>query len=346
MLFAEILHHEKRILITKLFSFQAFKISSAKMNTLVRNGTVSNTTVTFSEFLHQYPRGVYTAAKTLKQKAIYDLSSHVRRLVDNSSAMIEMQSNEVKNKSFRFLNKISFDTLYAIVKADVSLGLRNALLNFGERQLPQEHLQEFIVTLLLSWNQPDELTPENGFDLYTFIRPAYVVPNTIQVEIWQAYRSNPTLKDSLWASTRRAIAAKLSSDSAEAVMMQSDGCITEGISSNFFVIQDNKLYTAPDDLVLNGLVRKHVLEYCAEEGISVVMECPKVDAIHKWDCCFISSSNRIVIPIHSIRVPERMESACFNEKQCEWIASMALRVRDLLVAAAEPISSSDPELSS
>ena len=43
--------------------------------------------------------------------------------------------------------------------------------------------------------------------------------------------------------------------------------ITEGSRSNIFFLKDETLVTAPDNAVLNGITRKHILEICRENSI-------------------------------------------------------------------------------
>ncbi len=51
-------------------------------------------------------------------------------------------------------------------------------------------------------------------------------------------------------------------NAAEAILVR-DGMITEGTHTNFFAVKDETLYTAPKSrLILEGITRKVVLEFC------------------------------------------------------------------------------------
>lgn len=47
-----------------------------------------------------------------------------------------------------------------------------------------------------------------------------------------------------------------SPDAQEVVLHHGDGTILEGLSSNFFVLRNGVVYTAPDEQVVCGTVRK------------------------------------------------------------------------------------------
>merc|ERR1711862_35621 len=87
-------------------------------------------------------------------------------------------------------------------------------------------------------------------------------------------------------------------------MFDADGGVTEGLQTNFFAAQDGALFTAPDERVLAGTVRKVVLEAAQEHGIPVRFGRPSVHGLATCESCFICSTSRLVKPVQELRVPE------------------------------------------
>lgn len=76
------------------------------------------------------------------------------------------------------------------------------------------------------------------------------------------------------------------------------GRITEGASSNYFVVRDGALYTAPNDaLILPGITREHVLKLAREHGIEVHEKAFSVAELYTANECFLCSSTREIMPV-------------------------------------------------
>jgi branched-chain amino acid aminotransferase len=76
--------------------------------------------------------------------------------------------------------------------------------------------------------------------------------------------------------------------------------ITEGSRSNIFFLKGETLTTAPDNVILNGITRKHVLEICGENKIRVEFACPKADEIKEYDAVFMTGTSPMVLPFYCI----------------------------------------------
>lgn len=86
----------------------------------------------------------------------------------------------------------------------------------------------------------------------------------------------------------------------EALLVNDDNQITEGSRSNIFFLKNDVLYTAPDNLVLNGITRKHILDICGENRIKVVLACVAADSIAEYDAAFMTGTSPMVLPFSSI----------------------------------------------
>jgi hypothetical protein len=125
------------------------------------------------------------------------------------------------------------------------------------------------------------------------------------VELYEYSRASKDVKDSLWIRSREQLELKKSVGVNEIVMYDVQGRITEGLTSNFLVLMQNRLYTAPRGEVLWGTVLNLVIELSRQENIPVVYDYPRLDDIDKWQAGFITSTSRLLMPITELSVPAR-----------------------------------------
>jgi branched-chain amino acid aminotransferase len=83
---------------------------------------------------------------------------------------------------------------------------------------------------------------------------------------------------------------------AEALIVDGDGRIVEGATSNVFFVERGALVTPPEDTgILPGITRGVVLDVARELGIGVTLRAPRVDEV--FDEVFISSSIRELLSV-------------------------------------------------
>ena len=100
---------------------------------------------------------------------------------------------------------------------------------------------------------------------------------------------------------RSEIYNKLLLDGAyEALLVNKKNCITEGSRSNIFFIKDEKLITAPDECVLSGITRKHILGICRGNGIDVKFTCVRSDEASEYQSVFMTGTSPGVLPFYCI----------------------------------------------
>jgi branched-chain amino acid aminotransferase len=86
----------------------------------------------------------------------------------------------------------------------------------------------------------------------------------------------------------------------EALLVNSDNCVTEGSRTNIFFIKGETLITAPEKAVLSGITRKHILEICSEGGINVEFSCVKADKISEYESVIMTGTSPVVLPFYCI----------------------------------------------
>ncbi len=84
----------------------------------------------------------------------------------------------------------------------------------------------------------------------------------------------------------------------EALIVNSEGQVVEGATSNVFARFGQELVTPPESAgILPGITRQLVLEVAERSRIAVSYRCPKLSEISSSDEIFITSSVREVLPI-------------------------------------------------
>jgi branched-chain amino acid aminotransferase len=110
----------------------------------------------------------------------------------------------------------------------------------------------------------------------------------------------------------------------EALLVNENNLITEGSRSNIFFLKGNTLVTAPDNYVLNGITRKHILEICEEQSIKVEKSCVNVKDIADYEAVFITGTSPIVLPF-----------CCIEDKYFNVRVPLLEKLRELYIQKAE-----------
>jgi branched-chain amino acid aminotransferase len=219
------------------------------------------------EACRNLPDGAYTTLRTYKGRKALRLEDHFNRLEDSArQAGVQIELDRVR--------------------------LRQALRQLIGHNSPGGDCRIRVVLDL-------EAAPG---DLYLVREPLKVPhPEAYQTGVaaitTTLHRDNPAAK--LTAFIQHASGVSLPPGVNEALMVDPAGSILEGLSSNFYVLLEGKLWTAGEG-VLAGITRRLVLEEAQAAGIDVHFEAPAVEAIPRLLEAFITSTSRAVLPVVSI----------------------------------------------
>jgi branched-chain amino acid aminotransferase len=86
----------------------------------------------------------------------------------------------------------------------------------------------------------------------------------------------------------------------EALLVNENNQITEGSRSNIFFLKGDTLFTAPDNVILNGITRKHIIEICLENKIEMVFKCVNASELPLFDAVFMTGTSPKVLPFNNI----------------------------------------------
>ena len=140
--------------------------------------------------------------------------------------------------------------------------------------------------------------------LIYYIEPIY--PNEKQYRdgvkgiLFYAERKDPGSKV-INHKLRSSIFHKLILDGGyEALLVNEKGQITEGSRSNIFFLKKDTLFTAPENVILCGITRKHILDICAENNIKVKFSCVNADRLSDYEAVFMTGTSPMVLPFSHI----------------------------------------------
>lgn len=88
----------------------------------------------------------------------------------------------------------------------------------------------------------------------------------------------------------------------EALLLNRENQYTEGSRSNLFFIPKGEscLYTAPSEMILEGVMRRHLLELCDELGVPVVQTPISREGLSQVEAAFLTGTSIKVLPIAKI----------------------------------------------
>jgi branched-subunit amino acid aminotransferase/4-amino-4-deoxychorismate lyase len=87
----------------------------------------------------------------------------------------------------------------------------------------------------------------------------------------------------------------------EALLIDTDGHVTEGTSSNVFWVKDDQVFTPPlTSGLLPGITRALVFELCERLRLTAGEQLARAETLIDADGVFLSLTSRGVVPVSSI----------------------------------------------
>lgn len=132
----------------------------------------------------------------------------------------------------------------------------------------------------------------------------------IATAILKLERTNPNAK--IVNTSYKEIVAEFIRDKGvyEALLVNREGCITEGSRSNVFFVASDTLLTPPLKDVLGGITRKNIIDIAKAAGIKFRETDISLDLVSELQGAFISGTSPKVLPISRIDRTEIPSAAC------------------------------------
>jgi branched-chain amino acid aminotransferase len=110
---------------------------------------------------------------------------------------------------------------------------------------------------------------------------------------------DPKAKNFHWADLTRGQFEAHDRGADFCVLLDENGCVTEGPGFNIFVVTDERIAT-PDTGVLEGITRRSVIELCEDLGLSIEVRPVPVTELRDADEIFLSTTAGGVMPASRI----------------------------------------------
>jgi branched-chain amino acid aminotransferase len=216
------------------------------------------------------PQGVFTTFRTYKGSKAFLLTSHFDRL-ENSAALLGYSIN--------------------ISRGHIRAGLRHILKGFGS--------EEARVRLVV------DLEEQPG-RLFIAVEPLMLptrldYKNGVEVVTCREQRENPEAKQTAFISKSENLRRHFPPQVFEGLLVDEDGCIREGFTSNVYFVKDGEVWT-PGEGILSGVSRNLLLEAIEKANISLRFGCIPLSEVGggRFKEAFLTSSTRAVLPIRKI----------------------------------------------
>jgi branched-chain amino acid aminotransferase len=112
---------------------------------------------------------------------------------------------------------------------------------------------------------------------------------------------DPAIKSSNLLNNVLAVRQAQSRGAEEALLLNQEGHLAEGASTNVFLVREGTLRTPPLSAgILAGITREVVLELAVSLGLPVREEALDADDLRRADEAFLTSSTREIVPIRRV----------------------------------------------
>lgn len=232
------------------------------------------TSLSSGDWLRSLPRGAYTTARTVGRTRVLLWRQHVQRLKNSSQSILS--DSAARNVSEQRILQPLQSALHEMQKIDDASDAK--------------------ITLLLTESGKQST---DTLEARAHVAPLPPRPEPpVSVFVKGSGRHNARAKDSEWVFARKPLEESKPPECEEVVLVGDDGdSLLEGLSSNFFTAENGTVRTASEG-VLEGTIKTIVQDVCAENGIALNGNAPKLsEAASQWEGAFITSTSRLVLPI-------------------------------------------------
>jgi len=126
-----------------------------------------------------------------------------------------------------------------------------------------------------------------------------IYENGVRVETTTIHRNDPRAKSTAFISASDEERKHIAQAGIFEALLVKNGKILEGMTSNFFYVQGNMLYTAQRDILL-GVTRTMVIRAARGRGVEVKYQLLKLNQLSAVKEAFITSSSRGIVPVIQI----------------------------------------------
>lgn len=123
----------------------------------------------------------------------------------------------------------------------------------------------------------------------------------IELRSFKIEREDPTIKQiSVSSKIQSTLVNKSGTNYYETLLVDSNGGITEGSKSNFFLVKNDELYSAPAEIILPGITRYYVIEIAKRLNIPFHFQTIRLADLQEYQGAFVCGTSPGVLPVSKI----------------------------------------------
>ena len=115
-----------------------------------------------------------------------------------------------------------------------------------------------------------------------------------------------------------------------ALLLDTDGFISEGTGDNFFIVKDNKVITPEGRNILRGISRDYVInELCPQLGLEVLEKNIEVFDVYSSDEAFMTGTPFCMLPVNSLnglKIGDGKVGKIFNSILNQWSKNTGVEI--------------------
>ena len=239
-----------------------------------------------SHTLH-YGTGVFEGVRaydTLNGPAIFRLKDHTNRLFDAAKKInieVPFGLDEIINAQCEILNK-----------NQLSAGYIRPIIYLGNEGLGLRAKDLSVNVAVAAWEWPSYMDPEAKKKGISIAKSSY-----LQYE--NPLHSGNKIIGTYFQNTM-ALHEAIDKGADEALMMDTNGFISEGSGENIFIVKDLKLMTPTIDHCLNGITRQSVIQIAKDLNYDVIEKNLTFDDLISADEAFFTGTAVEITPISKV----------------------------------------------
>ena len=282
------------------------------------------TTHVLTHTLH-YGMGAFEgerAYKTDKGTAIFRLQDHTDRLFRSAHILgmdIPFSKDEINDANLAAVRENNLETAYIrpmCFYGSEGMGLR------------ADNLKVHVIVAAWEWGR---YLGEDGVEKGIRIKTSSFTRHHVNVSMCKAKTNGQ------YVNSMMALQEALNDGYDEALMLDTQGFITEGSGENIFIVRNGMLYTPDLTSALEGITRDTIFQLAKDEGLEIREKRITRDEVYIADEAFFTGSAAEVTPIRELDgraigsgsrgpITEKLQSTYFDlvhgrhNKYQEWLA--------------------------
>lgn len=236
-----------------------------------------------------YGTGVFEgvrAYETADGPAIFKMKEHTDRLF-RSAHIMQMKIPFTKDQ-------INAGHLEAIRANNLPSAYLRPMVFFGSEAMGLRAANLKVHVIVAAWEWPAYMSPE-ALELGIKVRTSSYNRHHVNIAMTKA-KTNGGYTNSMLALNEA-----LACGADEALLLDTEGYVSEGSGENFFMIREGKLYTPELTSCLDGITRRTIMQLAKDElGLEVIEKRITRDEVYVADEAFFTGTAAEVTPIREL----------------------------------------------